>query len=75
MSQLLPYLLILACPVSMGLMMWYMMRHPKGMHGMQGTHSGQQGSADARIERLEQEIKMLRAAHDQAAAAEERPAS
>ncbi|PZR93657.1 MAG: hypothetical protein DLM67_13390 [Candidatus Nephthysia bennettiae] len=29
MGQLLPYLLVLACPISMGLMMWVMMRSNK----------------------------------------------
>jgi hypothetical protein len=42
-------LLVLACPVSMGLMMWMMMR---GRHG--------QGDDTARITQLEQEIADLR---------------
>ncbi len=69
MSQFLPYLLVLACPVSMGLMMWFMMRSPKG------TPSAQQESPDVRITRLEREIEMLRGAHEPTPADQERRAS
>ena len=69
MSQFLPYVLILACPVSMGLMMWFMMRSPKA------TPSAQQESPDARISRLEREIELLRDAHGPTPADQERPAS
>jgi Protein of unknown function (DUF2933) len=69
MSQFLPYLLILACPVSMGLMMWFMMRSPKG------TQSPQQESPDSRISRMEREIELLRDAHGPTPADKERPAS
>jgi Protein of unknown function (DUF2933) len=69
MSQYLPYVLVLACPVSMGLMMWFMMRSPKG------TQSGQQESPDVRISRLEREIELLREAHGPTPANQERPAS
>ncbi len=56
MDHVLPYLLFLACPISMGVMMWYMVR-------MQ--HSGSRGASeppDPRIARLEREIEALRAA-------------
>ena len=69
MSQFLPYLLVLACPVSMGLMMWFMMRSPKG------TASAQQESPDVRLSRLEREIEILRGAHEPASVDQERPAS
>jgi len=69
MSQFLPYVLILACPVSMGLMMWFMMRSPKT------TPSAQQESPNARITRLEREIELLRDAHGSTPADQERPAS
>ena len=69
MAQALPYLLILACPISMGLMMWYMMRPQKG------APSGQPDSPEVRIARLEREIEMLRTAHEEPAVEEERPAS
>jgi len=69
MPQVLPYLLILACPVSMGLMMWFMMRSPKG------TPSAQQESPDVRISRLEREIEILRGAHEPTPVEQERPAS
>ena len=69
MSQYLPYVLILACPVSMGLMIWFMMRSPKT------TPSAQQESPDARISRLEGEIELLRDAHGSTPAEKERPAS
>ncbi len=57
MEHVLPYLLFLACPISMGAMMWYMMR---------AQQSGPRGEAerpDARIARLEREIAELRSAH------------
>jgi hypothetical protein len=52
MEQYLPYLVVLACPVGMGLMMWFMMR-------------GQRGAAPspdqaAEIARLRAEIASLR---------------
>ncbi|HLQ62546.1 MAG TPA: DUF2933 domain-containing protein [Candidatus Acidoferrales bacterium] len=51
MSQYLPYLLILACPIAMGAMMWVMMR---GMdHGKQ---------PDPRVAELESQVAELRAA-------------
>ena len=69
MPQFLPYLLVLACPVSMGLMMWFMMRAPRA------TPSAQQESPDARISRLEREIEMVRRAHEPTPADQERLAS
>jgi len=55
-EHVLPYLLFLACPISMGVMMWYMMRT---------QHSSPPGEADrpdARLARLEREIEELRSA-------------
>jgi hypothetical protein len=51
LSQLFPYLLILVCPVSMGLMMWLMMR------GM-----GQGKQTDPRVAELESQVNELRSA-------------
>jgi len=56
------YLFVLACPVSMGLMMWMMMRGGRQASGNEG----------ARIEQLEQEISQLRA-QDATATPEDRP--
>ena len=69
MSQVLPYVLVLACPISMGLMMWFMMRSPRG------TPSSQPESPDVWIGRLEREIEILRGAHEPMPAEQERPAS
>lgn len=55
-------LIALACPVSMGLMMWMMMRG--------GRHAAETDSG--RIEQLEQEIADLRA-QDATATPEDRP--
>ena len=51
MSQLFPYLLILICPITMGLMMWLMM---KGM--------GQGKQPDPRVAELESQLNDLRSA-------------
>ena len=51
MNQLFPYLLILVCPVSMGLMMWLMMR---------GMGPGKQ--TDPRVAELESQVNELRSA-------------
>ena len=62
MSQLLPYLLILVCPLTMGVMMWVMMR---GMdHGKQ---------PDPRIAELESQIAELRSSMSRAAHGEASP--
>ena len=51
MSQLLPYVLILVCPVTMGAMMWLMMRG-----------SGQGHQPDPRVAELESQLNELRSA-------------
>jgi hypothetical protein len=50
-TQLLPYLLLLVCPLTMGVMMWAMMR------GM-----GQGHRPDPRLAELESQVNELRAA-------------
>jgi hypothetical protein len=50
-TQLLPYLLLLVCPVTMGVMMWVMMR------GM-----GQSQRPDPRVAELESQVSELRSA-------------
>lgn len=69
MIQLLPYLLILVCPITMGVMMWVMMR------GM--DHNKQ---PDPRIAELESQVAELRSAlnragHAAAAPPETKPAT
>jgi hypothetical protein len=56
MSQLLPYVILLACPLSMGAMMWMMMR------GM-GNRPGKPRD-EARIRMLEDELRELREHRD-----------
>jgi hypothetical protein len=51
MSQLFPYLLILVCPLTMGVMMWLMMRG-----------RGQDKQPDPRVAELESQVKELRSA-------------
>ena len=55
MSELLYSLAILACPVGMGLMMWFMMR---GMNRAPAAAPGQ----DAELVQMRAEIDRLRAA-------------
>ncbi len=54
-------LIVLACPVGMGLMMWYMMR------GNQPQATSQPPRQDAELTRLRAEIDQLRAGQREAA--------
>ena len=54
MDHILPYLLFLACPISMGVMMWMMMRKD---HGQAPTQA-----PDSRIGDLESQVNELRMA-------------
>jgi len=65
-SQVLPYLFFLSCPVSMGLMMWFMMR------GMQGEHKDESPTIDPRIAQLEREVEALQDARQEREQAEMR---
>ncbi len=51
MSQIVPYLFFLACPVSMAVMMWFMMR------GMGSHPTNDQGAAGQRMTQLEREVE------------------
>ena len=62
MTQLLPYLLILVCPITMGVMMWVMMR---------GMDRGKQ--PDPRVADLESQVAELRSAMSRAADGESSP--
>lgn len=55
------YLILLACPVGMGLMMWFMMR----------GNGSQPGTDEHRIAALEEQIRRLKGSGDSAAAEEE----
>lgn len=58
MEALLLGLLVLACPVGMGVMMWMMMRGSRA----QGTGSQGEQSAAQEVARLRAEVDQLRAA-------------
>lgn len=67
MEALLLGLAVLACPVGMGAMMWFMMRGS----GAQGAGSQQSGSQDdqaaaAEVARLRAEVDQLRASREHA---------
>lgn len=63
MSQLLSTLPLLACPLGMGAMMWFMMRMGKKSEPAQPADFAQQ----AELTRLQAEIDQLRAAQRDAA--------
>ncbi|MCZ4102793.1 MULTISPECIES: hypothetical protein [Streptomyces] len=67
MSQLLYALPLLACPVGMGAMMWFMMR------GGKKPASEQPSDQAATLTRLQAEIDQLRATQRDADAQEARP--
>lgn len=62
MAQLFPYLLFLACPISMGVMMWVMMR---GDHSRMGAPPAKDqmtpSPSEERIAELESQVAELRA--------------
>ncbi len=53
MDHILPYLLFLACPISMGVMMWMMMRKDHGSMAPRG---------EPRLAELESQVNELRMA-------------
>ncbi len=56
MNQVLPYVPALVCPLSMGIMIWVMMR------GSSWKNSPRQDTADTRVIQLEREMQALREA-------------
>lgn len=67
MEALLLGLAVLACPVGMGVMMWFMMRS-SGSQGGGSQGGGSQGdqTAAADVARLRAEVDQLRAAREHA---------
>lgn len=63
MSQYFIAAAVLACPVGMGLMMWFMMRGKKDS----STSSPQQPASDAELAKLRAEVDQLRASQRDAA--------
>ncbi|MFF5757438.1 hypothetical protein [Streptomyces longwoodensis] len=61
MPQLLYPLLLLACPVGMGLMMWFMMRG-----GARTPQRNDPSATQAELERLRKEVAELRATREDA---------
>ena len=60
---------LLACPLGMGLMMWFMMRGHRQQSPPQLIQDPAQGAGDAELARLRTEVDELRAAQRAAAAA------
>ena len=59
MSEIFYALAVLACPVGMGLMMWFMMR---GKKGSADNNSSASNGIDAELTKLRNELDQLRAA-------------
>ena len=62
MPQWLPYLFYLACPISMGVMMWVMMRGDHSRMGMPSKDDAAAVDAQQRIAELESQVAELLAA-------------
>ena len=62
MSQLFYAAAVLACPVGMGLMMWFMMRGNSSHSSAPAQGLPQQPNADAELAKLRAEVDQLRAA-------------
>lgn len=60
MQQFLAALPLLACPVAMGAMMWWMSRHGRN----DADNAGQVPDQAAEVARLRAELDQLRAAHE-----------
>ena len=72
MSEALLSLAILACPVGMGLMMWFMMRGGKKDQTAEQDRTG--SATDSEIARLRAELDQVRTAQREAAPNKENPA-
>lgn len=57
MSQFVPYVFFLACPLTMCAMMWFRMR------GVGKGDKNEQAAPDARIAALEHELRIIRTSH------------
>lgn len=62
MNEVLLPLVLLACPLTMGLMIWFMMRG-----GQDSSESSPSAGADAELAKLRAEVDQLRAAQRDAA--------
>ena len=62
MSQFFYAAAVLACPVGMGLMMWFMMRGSSSHSSAPAHGQPQQPNADAELAKLRAEVDQLRAA-------------
>lgn len=60
MSQLLYILPALACPVGMGLMMWFMMRSKRPSTTAQPPHTAPTAEQEQELRRLRKEVDALR---------------
>lgn len=62
MSELFYSVALLACPVGMGLMMWFMMRGNQNMRGHNQSPSASGAASADELTRLRAEVDQLRAA-------------
>lgn len=60
MSQLLYLLPVLACPIGMGLMMWFMMRSKRPTTTAQPPHAAPTSAQELELLRLRKEVDALR---------------
>ena len=62
MSEIFVAAALLACPVGMGLMMWFMMRGKSSESSTPAEHQPQHPDADAELAQLRAEVDQLHAA-------------